>query len=610
LEKLTLVFPIALILFIIMVLSEYISLVNKNDIGERPSRRFSRIDAICLGAVTVIYTITAFTGLGINTAPQTFCKFRSQGQYSLIELSEEKNIGAVMYYSGLHSGKYYLQFSSDGEEFTDVSVMEQSHADLFKWQYAELGEETQNVKFIRIIAGGELWLGEIAVYDADGFMIDASEMTCADGGKRIYDEQDIVPDEPHYLNSTYFDEIYHARTALEHIEGIYPYEVSHPPLGKLIISLGIRLFGMTPFGWRCMGALFGAAMLPALYMLLKRMFGGTAVPTAATAIFAFDFMHYVQTRIATIDTYGVFFTILMYLFMYIYLQADRDDVLLPRKKWLVPLALSGLCFGLGAASKWTCLYAGAGLGVLWLVDRAERGVSLHRAGQMRRYWRETAENIAWCILFFVIVPAIVYYCSYYPYGRAQGMSGISMYFSRDYFDTVMNNQKFMFTYHSGVTSEHPYASRWWQWLLDIRPILYYLDYGADTKSSFGAFVSPLLCWGGLAAMIAMFFQWLGKGDKTARFIFLGYLAQLVPWIFIGRVTFFYHYFPCTVFLALAMGHMLNTFRCKTPDWRRTVISVTAVALVLFVVFYPALSGVDATRAYFTNFLKWLPRWPY
>ena len=31
------------------------------------------------------------------------------------------------------------------------------------------------------------------------------------------------------------------------------------------------------------------------------------------------------------------------------------------------LALSGLFFGLGAASKWTCLYAGAGLGVLWVL---------------------------------------------------------------------------------------------------------------------------------------------------------------------------------------------------------------------------------------------------
>lgn len=42
-----------------------------------------------------------------------------------------------------------------------------------------------------------------------------------------------------YLNSSYFDEIYHARTALEHIENIYPYEITHPPLGKLIIGIGI-----------------------------------------------------------------------------------------------------------------------------------------------------------------------------------------------------------------------------------------------------------------------------------------------------------------------------------------------------------------------------------
>ena len=36
------------------------------------------------------------------------------------------------------------------------------------------------------------------------------------------------------------------------------------------------------------------------------------------------------------------------------------------------LALSGLSFGLGAASKWTGFYAGAGLAVLWLIDRINR----------------------------------------------------------------------------------------------------------------------------------------------------------------------------------------------------------------------------------------------
>ncbi|MBR5262101.1 MAG: glycosyltransferase family 39 protein [Oscillospiraceae bacterium] len=609
-NKLTLAFPIALILFLVMILVEYIQVVNKDNVGRRPDRRFSRLDAFCLAIVTIAYAVTAFVGLGDSTAPQKFCKFQSRGQYSLIELDEEKDIGAVMYYSGFHTGKYYLQFSADGEEFTDIAVMEQNYADLFKWQYAELGEETQGVKYIRIIADGELWLGELAVYDSNGFVISKDEITCTDGGKRLFDEADTVPEEPTYLNSTYFDEIYHARTALEHIENIYPYEVSHPPLGKLILSIGIHLFGMTPFGWRFMGALFGVAMVPALYLFLKKMFGGSAVPTAATTIFAFDFMHFTQTRIATIDTYGVFFTILMYLFMYIYLQTDRDDDRIPRRKWLVPLALSGLCFGLGAASKWTCLYAGAGLAVLWLIDRVERGAALIRAGQKRRCWRATAGNIAWCILFFVVVPAVIYYCSYYPYGTAKGMKGISMLFSREYADIVLSNQKFMFTYHNGVTSEHPYASRWWQWILDIRPILYYLEYGEGTKSSFGAFVSPLLCWGGLAAMVIMFFRWLAKGDKKARFIFLGYLAQLVPWMLIGRVTFFYHYFPCTVFLALALGHIFNTFRCKTLEWKRTLISVTVVSLVLFAAFYPAISGVEAPREYFTNFLKWLPRWPF
>ena len=76
---------------------------------------------------------------------------------------------------------------------------------------------------------------------------------------------------------------------------------------------------MTPFGWRFSGALFGVLMLPVLYIFLKRMFGGTAVPACGTAMFAFDFMHFTQTRIATIDTYAVFFILLMYLFMYLYI---------------------------------------------------------------------------------------------------------------------------------------------------------------------------------------------------------------------------------------------------------------------------------------------------
>ena len=208
------------------------------------------------------------------------------------------------------------------------------------------------MKYIRLIADAPLWLGELALYDADGRLLAAGQDLAYPAGiAALFDEQGLIPDRYDYMNSTYFDEIYHARTALEHIENVYPYEVTHPPLGKLILGLGIRLFGMTPFGWRFSGTLIGVLMLPALYYFLKKMFGGTIVPCCCTAVFAVDFMHYVQTRIATIDSYSVFFTILMYLFFWLYLNADRTR----RKSWLPPLALSGLCFGLGAASKWTCI---------------------------------------------------------------------------------------------------------------------------------------------------------------------------------------------------------------------------------------------------------------
>ena len=100
---------------------------------------------------------------------------------------------------------------------------------------------------------------ELALIDAQGQPVAVQailDVQCDDpnGPALLFDEQQLIPQNPSQLNSTYFDEIYHARTAWEHKNGMSPYEVTHPPLGKIIIMLGISLFGMTPFGWRVAGA--------------------------------------------------------------------------------------------------------------------------------------------------------------------------------------------------------------------------------------------------------------------------------------------------------------------------------------------------------------------
>ncbi|MEG2119782.1 MAG: glycosyltransferase family 39 protein, partial [Pseudoflavonifractor sp.] len=105
-------------------------------------------------------------------------------------------------------------------------------------------------------------------------------------------------------------------------------------------------------------------MLPLLYLFIKNLFGKTNLALCGTALFAFDFMHLTQTRIATIDTYGVFFILAMYYFMYRYLSLPAGSSF---RAGALPLALSGLMWGLGAASKWTVIYGAAGLAVLYFL---------------------------------------------------------------------------------------------------------------------------------------------------------------------------------------------------------------------------------------------------
>ena len=562
--------------------------------------RISRLDAALCLVITLCYAVTAFVGLGSMSAPQSWCRFTERGQYALVDLGSEVDIGMLRYYPGLHTGEYTLQFSSDGEDWRDAGVLTQEYSELFKWlDYSPAAEGVAGTRarYIRLIASAELDLGELAVYDAAGNQLDAAAFSYDAGCEPLFDEQDTVPLRPSYMNSSYFDEIYHARTALEHVENVYPYEITHPPLGKEIIGLGIRLFGMTPFGWRFMGTLFGVLMLPLLYVFLKRMSRSSAVASCGTVIFAFDFMHFVQTRIATIDTYSVFFILLMYLFMWRFVSGGR---------WRY-LALSGLFFGLGAASKWTCIYAGAGLAVIWLAYWISRR---REPGFIGRFFL----NCAFCLVFFVAVPLAVYYVSYYHYGTASGLEGgLGMLFDRDYLKIVWDNQVYMWEYHSDLVSEHPYASRWFQWLVDARPILYYLEYYDDgvTKSAFGAFMNPIFCWTGLIAVIANGILAVRDRDGRAAFIVLGYLAQLLPWVLVTRLTFAYHYFPSEIFLILALGHVWGRLaELGAPNWRRNMYSVTAVSTALFVAFYPVLTGLRTPLWYTRNLLRWFPSWPF
>jgi len=351
-------------------------------------------------------------------------------------------------------------------------------------------------------------------------------------------------------------------------------------------------------------------MLLVMYIFIKNMFGKTLVATCGTLLFGFDFMRFVQTRIATIDTYAVLFILLAFFFMYRHITTDADA---PFRKSLLSLALSGLFFGLSFAVKWIGFYAGAGLLILYVIRLFQLWDYYNSTGKTG-FGEYLTKTLLYSVLFFVVIPATVYYLSYIPYGTARGMtvSG-GMLWNPDYISMVWDNQGAMLKYHSKTVlgAEHPFSSFWWQWVLNIRPILYVNGVSGELRATFGAFGNPVVWWGGILAIPVMAVRLFTHRDGRALIILIGYLTQLLPWIFVSRIVFMYHYFPSTLFIVLALSHMFNTLiERRKHSGALVVCGYTTVSATVFALFFPLLSGMYMPNWYYTNLVKWFYHWPF
>ncbi|MGI6172841.1 MAG: glycosyltransferase family 39 protein [Christensenellales bacterium] len=582
---------------------------------------FKKSDAILLSALTLLYGFVAFCNLGSLTAPQTAWTSSAAGETLTFDMGEALSLKGT-YYGGICTTSFDVEYSIDGEEWTEKADAGYGQGEIFRWKW--LSDDPVEARYVRFTAHrGGLILYEAAFLGEDGAPLPVSSVYAYGGSeeratdpKLLLDEQSIVPAAPSWYNGTYFDEIYHARTGYELLHAQPNYEWTHPPLGKLFIALGIQMFGMTPFGWRFMGALFGVLMIPAMYLLVKQLTKRTEIAFVAAFLFATDCMHFTQTRIATIDTFVVLFVMLQYLFMFRYLQMSFYRQRLMRT--LVPLALSGIMMGLGIACKWTGAYAGLGLAVLFFISLGRRiyeaAYSAKHMGELdgeakkigQRAVKTAARNITltllWCVLFFVIVPCLIYYFSYQRQMIPEG--GLSV-------RGVWDLQVSMFNYHNGLSGDtHSFRSPWYEWPLIVKPMWYYTGYDYtpyEIVSSISCMGNPVTWWGGALAMAVVLVGTISfaRRDRRYRAVAIGFLAQYVPWIFVARSTYIYHYFASVPFIILATALLFDGARkYMSKKWYRALLILyCTLALLLFVFFYPVASGHEMARTY-AQLLRW------
>lgn len=492
-----------------------------------------------------------------------------RGQEVVLDLGESREVTRVLHFNGIGGENATYAISQDGVAYEPLAEIEDTYC--YTWypkkvkgqgRYIKITAEDDNSNLLEV-----------------GFYSGTEKLAVSE--TPVTDEQAMVPYEKTYMNSMYFDEVYHARTAYEHVEGMWPYENTHPPLGKEIIALGIKTFGMNPFGWRFSGVLFAILMVPLMYLFGKKVFKRRDLAFLASFLITVDFMHLAHGRIATIDTYGVFFIILMYYFMYDFFMADlrRDRV----RDHVWTLALGGLAFGLGIAAKWIGFYAAIGLVIMffWSVGKLFN----------KNHWKKALCYIGLGTAFYAIIPFAIYYASYLPILNLENAGGFWSW------------QETMFNYHSRLTERHPFESAWYQWPFMGRP-LWMFSGGVDENgitSTIVSFGNPAIWFLSVPAICGV--AYLGKklADKRAAFIIIGFLSQILPWVFISRSTFIYHFYACVPFVILAICFILGRMK------KKVMVIYCVVALALFVLYWPILTGADVWVPY-ANALRCFDGW--
>ena len=573
--------------------------------GDR-SPRLDKKDRKLLWLLTLVYTLFTLFNLGTLNFPQNAWT-AEPGESVVLDLGEETNVSAVWFNGNIATGKMTVA-ADDGASYE----YSQQFGEMFTWRKKEMSFTTRTLRLE--VYSGEISLNEIAVLDNLGKPVAVS--VAGGNGAALLDEQETVPEKASYYNGMIFDEIYHARTACEFLHNRSIYEWTHPPLGKELIAVGVALFGMTPFGWRVIPALFGAAMLPVMFLLGKRIFRRRDYAFLAAALFALDTMHFAQTRIATVDVFIVFFILLMYLFMLDYIEADNDAQ--PLKKTFLPLGACGVSFGLGVASKWTGLYAGVGLAVVFFTHLILRGIRETREGRGAAFWPRTIKTLAFCIGFFILIPGLIYFLSYIPFYRyeftretyAGGTGALDRL--KEMVRILVSQQESMFSYHSKLTATHLCQSTWYEWPFTAKAVWFYFSSDGSRVSNISTFGSPAVWWVSAVGTLWLLMELIAgrmkqepQWMKTAVAVVLAAVAaNYFPWMTVPRCTFQYHFFPTAPFILLSalllLRHLEETG--AVPAWGKWCW--LGVAAVYFLLLLPACSGLPMPRTY-ARFLEYV-----
>jgi predicted membrane-bound dolichyl-phosphate-mannose-protein mannosyltransferase len=301
------------------------------------------------------------------------------------------------------------------------------------------------------------------------------------------------------------DEIYYVEDARGILCGDSTLRGEHPPLGGLLVTSGMFIFGDNPLGWRFFAIIMGSANIFLIYLICRQLTMSRRASFIASFLIALENLTFVQSSIAMLDVFSLFF---MFFAFWLYLRGNY------------PMAAVAGC--LGVLCKLTGGLAFIVIGLHWLMARRDRkSLSI---GSM----------ILALLLFFMLLPLFDFAITrelVNPLGRIYDMITLS----------------------GSITfeiSSHPSESRPWEWLIFLKTMPY--NYDPD----YLAVISPTL-WVSIIPTIGYMSYKIRRGNFAALFGILWFASTYLLWIPItlisDRVTYVYYFFPAVGSICIGLG---------------------------------------------------------
>lgn len=393
---------------------------------------------------------------------------------------------------------------------------------------------------------------------------------------------------------------------------------AHPPLGNWLIGIGIRLFGYNEFGWRIAAAVAGTLSVALLYLLVRRLLAGhvsgaaaTAGATVASALWAVDFLHLVQSRVAMLDVFVTLFVIATVLFAVLDGARRRDQrgedadapAWMRRFTFGRPWRLAtGVALGAATATKWSGGYVALGLVMLivaWEMAASRNGPDNTHLGWRPAFARAVRRELGPSLVLLGLVPLVVYLASYVS--RVDGSLLAPPWSAGSAWRAILQHQSAMLHFHLGLPGDHPYESPPWSWLLLKRPVVYFFAADGNAHREILAVGNPLTWWGGALGMIALAVRWVRRGAALARpepVLLAAAVGAYLPWLVLSgsrSQVFIWYVLPTIPFLCAGLG-LIAAIAWSSIRGRIAIgLAVVAVA-VSFWFFFPVLTAQPLNAA--------------